>query len=460
MKKYPLTAAQNMHYQWIRKYGTQQVSGLSIVASLQADLDFTLLEKCIRMEIKRYSCMRVQFTKPDSNGHIKQYISSAGTYEIPLKDLSDMTMEEADKTMQSWAYKTIDGDDIPMFEIFMVKLPEGYRGFFLHMDHRLIDSCGVVVMTNDIMSLYTHFKFGSEMPEDLADFEEVLLKDLSKTKNEKRFQRDKNFWDNILDKLGEPIYSDIQGPLTLDRARRKHNNPNLRAADIELKDLFVAVEDYKLDPDSSQTLYNFCQNNQISMTNLLLLGMRTYLSKVNNGQTDISIQNFISRRSTQDEWTSGGSRTIMFPCRTKISPNTDFLSAAQEIQDMQNQIYLHSNYDPQLIYDEIKKRYHTPDNTTYESCYLTYQPLTAKMDNPYLKDIPMHSKWFANGAATKKMYLTVSHTEDGGMNFSYHYQTADLNEKHVELFNYYLMRIIFRGVEQPNLTVGEIMAAV
>ena len=273
MKKYPLTAAQNMHYQWIRKYGTQQVSGLSIVASLQADLDFTLLEKCIRMEIKRYSCMRVQFTKPDSNGNIRQYISSAGTYEIPLKDLSDMTMEDADKTMQSWAYKTIDGDDIPMFEIFMVKLPDGYRGFFLHMDHRLIDSCGVVVMTNDIMSLYTHFKFGSEMPENLADFEEVLLKDLSKTKNEKRFQRDKNFWDNILDKLGEPIYSDIQGPLTLDRARRKHNNPNLRAADIELKDLFVAVEDYKLEPDSSKTLYDFCQNHQISMTNLLLLGM-------------------------------------------------------------------------------------------------------------------------------------------------------------------------------------------
>ena len=127
---------------------------------------------------------------------------------------------------------------------------------------------------------------------------------------------------------------------------------------------------------------------------------------------------------------------------------------------MQNQIYLHANYDPQLIYDEIKKRYGTPENTTYESCYLTYQPMPAKMDNPYLKDIPMHSKWFANGAATKKMYLTVSHTEDGGMNFSYHYQTADLTEKHIELFNYYLMRIIFRGVEQPNLTVGEIMAAV
>ena len=457
MKTYELTAAQKMHYRWIQTYKTQQVSGLSIVASLQADIDFKILKKAIEMEFERYGCLRVQFTKPDKNGDIKQYILPEKINDIPLKDLSDMTMEEADKTMQSWAYHTFDGDDIPMAEFFLMKLPDGYNGFFLHMDHRLIDSCGVVVMTNDIMSLYTHLRFDAPLPAELADYETVLEKDLKKASNEKRFAKDKKFWDDMLDELGEPLYSDIQGPMALDRARKAHNNPTLRCADIELKELFVAVKDYKLDADSANTLFNFCQNHQLSMTNLLLLGMRTYLSKVNNGQQDISIQNFISRRSTHDEWTSGGSRTIMFPCRTVISPDTEFMEAAYLIQNMQNQIYMHSNYDPQYIYDEIRKRYHTPDNTTYESCYLTYQPLPVKMENPYLKDIKMHSKWFANGAATKKMYLTVSHTEDGGMNFSYHYQTVDLNEKDVELFNYYLMRIIFAGVENPALTVGELI---
>ena len=457
MKKYPLTPAQKMHYNWIRKYGTQQVSGLSIVASLQANLDFDLLKKCIQLEIKRYGCMRVRFTKPDKNGDILQYLSEDENYDIPLKDLSDMTMDEADEAMQSWAYNTFDGDDIPMFEIFLMKLPDGYNGFFLHMDHRLIDSCGVTVLTNDIMSLYTHFRFDAPMPADLADYETVLQNDLKKASNEKRFLKDKKFWDDLIDKWGEPIYSDIAGPATLAASRQAHNNPALNCADIELKNLFVDVKDYKLEADGAKQLFDFCQNHQLSMTNLLLLGIRTYLSKVNNGQKDISIQNFISRRSTHDEWTSGGSRTIMFPCRTVIEDDTDFLEAVYQIQSMQNQIYMHSNYDPDLIYEEIEKRYGTPKNTTYESCYLTYQPLPVKMENPYLKDIPMYCKWFANGAATKKMYLTVSHTEDGGMNFSYHYQFADLTEKQVELFNYYLMRIIFRGVEQPNLTIGEII---
>lgn len=457
---YPLTAAQKIHHNWIRTYKTQQVSGVSVVASLQSPVDFGLLKKCIQLELERYGCMRVRFTKPDEKGEVKQYIVKKDARDIPFKDLSGMSMADADHLMQQWAYETFDGDDIPLCDVTMLRLPEGYNGFFIHMDHRLIDSCGLVVMINDLMQLYTHYRFGAKFPAELADFENVLEKDLKKANNEKRFAKDKKFWDDQLDELGEPLYSDIQGPSVLEEARKRHGNKNLRAADIELENLFVEVKDYYLEPEPTKNLMDFCMNHQLSMTNLLLLSIRTYLSKVNDGQEDITIQNFISRRSTHDEWTSGGSRTIMFPCRTVISPDTDFLSAAYEIQNMQNKIYMHSNYDPALIEEEMRRRYHTPEHTTYESCYLTYQPMPVKMDNPHLVNIPQHSKWFANGAATKKMYLTVSHTEYGGMNFSYHYQTAHLVEHDMELLYYYMMRILFKGIAHPDLSIGEIMEQV
>lgn len=457
---YPLTAAQKMHHNWIQDYKTQQVSGVSVVASLKVALDFGLLKKCIQLEFERYGCMRIRFTKPDDKGQVKQYLVEKEKRDIPLKDLSGMSLAEADKLMQQWAYETFDGDDIPLCDVTMVKLPEGFNGFFIHMDHRLIDSCGLVVMINDLMQLYTHYRFGSEYPKDLADFEMVLEKDLKKANNEKRFAKDKKFWDDQLDALGEPLYSDIQGPSVLEEARERHGNKDLRAADIERTNLFVEVKDYYLEPEPTKNLIAFCMNHQLSMTNLLLLGIRTYLSKVNNGQEDITIQNFISRRSTHDEWTSGGSRTIMFPCRTVIPADMEFMAAAYEIQNVQNRIYMHSNYDPALIMEEMRKRYHTPEHTTYESCYLTYQPLPVKMDNPHLVNIQQHSKWFANGAATKKMYLTVSHTEHGGMNFSYHYQTAHLKEHDMELLYYYMMRILFKGIAEPDMSIGEIMEQV
>ena len=71
---YPLTAAQKMHHNWIMDYGTQQVSGVSVVASVQAELDFGLLKKCIQMETERSGCTRIRFTKPDKDGNVQQYL--------------------------------------------------------------------------------------------------------------------------------------------------------------------------------------------------------------------------------------------------------------------------------------------------------------------------------------------------------------------------------------------------
>lgn len=39
---YPLTTAQRMHHDWILRYKTQQVSGVSVMASLKAPMDFGL----------------------------------------------------------------------------------------------------------------------------------------------------------------------------------------------------------------------------------------------------------------------------------------------------------------------------------------------------------------------------------------------------------------------------------
>ena len=121
------------------------------------------------METERSGCTRVRFTKPDKDGNVKQYIEKQDSRDIELKDLSGMeSLAKADELMQQWAYETFDGDNIPMCEFIMLKLPEGYNGFFLHMDHRLIDSCGLVVMIEDLFQLYTHYRYGTACPQELV----------------------------------------------------------------------------------------------------------------------------------------------------------------------------------------------------------------------------------------------------------------------------------------------------
>ena len=455
---YPLAPSQLIHHGPILEYGTQQVANICISMTLQAPLDFGLLKQCIQLEYQRTECLRVRFTKPDAAGQVRQYIAPKEDRDIRFEDLSHMSMWGADHVLEDWSRRVFEGDNIPLDEFVMIALPEGYQGIYLRIDHRLIDSCGVIVMVNDLMELYCHYRFGTPFPEDPTSFTEMVERDLQRSADEKRRERDRAYWESTLEELGEPIYSDIQGQTVLQESRRRHGDKSLRAADREMADLGVNRKIYHLEGEATQNLLDFCLNNQVSMTNLLLLGIRTYLSKVNGGQTDITVRNYVSRRSTHAEWTSGGARTVAYPCRTVIDPDTEFLDALFMIQAVQNRVYRHCNYDPALLTAQMAERYPIPPQTAYDSVGLTYQPLPIRLKNDQLKGIRVRSVWYPNGTAIQKVYLTVMHSaNDLGLDFYFRYQTAALTEGDMELFYYYLMRILFKGIAEPDITVGEML---
>ncbi len=456
---YDLTPAQNSQYQKIREYKTQQVANICVSMTLQSPIDFGLLKKCIEMEYERYDCLRIRFTKAGKDGNIRQYLSNKENREIRHEDLSWKSEEEAYNIMHSWSEVPFEGDNVPLSEFIMISLPWGFNGMYLKVDHRLMDSCAVTVMVNDIMELYCHFKFGALFPQELTSYTDMLKKDLGKASNEKRIAKDAAYWAGTFKQYGEPMYSDITGNSVLEQSREGHRNPNLRAADREMINNQIDSVGYHLDAFATQNLLDFCMNHHTSMTNLLLLGMRTYLSKVCDGQRDITIRNYISRRSTHAEWTSGGNRTIAYPCRTVIDPELTFVEALMEVQDVQNHVYRHANYDPALLSAQMKELFPIPDNTSYESVGLTYQPMPVRLRNEHLGRIPQKNMWIPNGSASQKVYLTAMHSSDDmSLGFYFRYQTAHLTEHDIELFYYYLMRILFKGIAEPEMTIGEIMA--
>ena len=66
--------------------------------------------------------------------------------------------------------------------------------------------------------------------------------------------------------------------------------------------------------------------------------------------------------------------------------------------------------------------------------------------------------WYPNAASTKKIYLTVTHSaSDGGLIFDFHYQKATLTYDDMEKLYYYMMRILYKGMEEPDMTIGEII---
>ena len=96
---------------------------------------------------------------------------------------------------------------------------------------------------------------------------------------------------------------------------------------------------------------------------------------------------------------------------------------------------------------------------TYEPMSLTYQPMTLKEKGlNQLGDIKYQTKWYPNGATTQAMYLTVMHRpEDNGLDFNFEHQVQAVSKEQLEFFYYYMCKIMFKGIERPNLKISEII---
>ena len=178
-----------------------------------------------------------------------------------------------------------------------------------------------------------------------------------------------------------------------------------------------------------------------------------------NGNDDVSINTAIARRATLKEKKSGGTRIHSFPFRTIISKDKTFLEGIYEIRDLQNAYFRHANYDPVQYFAYRGKKYPHKEGQTYEPMSLTYQPMTLRdkrLDD--LGGIKYKTKWYPNGATTQGMYLTVMHRpEDNGLDFNFEHQIKAVSREDLEFLYYYVCKIMFKGIENPNLTIGDII---
>lgn len=457
---FPLTAAQRMIYDMTLEYPEPEVTCIGACMALQVPLDNGLLRKCIWLEQERYDCLRLRFSAPRDSGEAMQYIAPLEKPEIPLVRMGELTEGKAVERMKGWTRIPFERTDAPLCEFRLVELPDGYHGVYLKIDHLLADSCCMITLANDMMELYCHFAFGTPMPGGFYSFREAALHDLKKELDPVRKAADAAFWGKLIE-VGEPVYTDIRGTGRLLESRRRHGNPGLRAADRQRKDNREGQASFYLEPERSGRLASFCAETGISMTNLMLTGLRTYLSAQNGGERDISVRNYVSRRFSRLARLSGGCRVHCYPCRTMIEPDTGFLDAARIIKNLQNHIYRHVDYDPQKVIQGMLDYYHAPEDTIYESVALTCQPMPISLKNEILKGIPYRTMWFSNGTAVQPVYLTVmQNPADAGLEFYVKYQMADYSYDDIERLYTFLMKTLFMGVENPGIPVGKILKEV
>ncbi|MGN0596951.1 MAG: condensation domain-containing protein [Ruminiclostridium sp.] len=456
MKCYPLTAAQRLHYYTVKYCPRQQILNIGTGLYVKEDVDFRLLKKAIYKACERFESMRLRFLQ-DEDGTVYQYVVPFEEREIHFCDFSKWKEEDAHNEMRKWTEEPFERYNSPMNKIVMIKLPGGYNGIYMKVDHITMDSSAIIAFDKDVLEIYCSEKYGLPYPKPMQSYIKAIEKDLEYENDSEAKKRDNEFFSAEIAK-SEPMYTDFTGMGRLITQRRESGNPDLRSAVITSSSLDAAISVYHLEADPSDRLMQFCADNNVPMASLLLMGLRTVLSKFNNDEKDVSVKSCIARRGTLLEKRSGGTRIHFFPLRTIIQPETTFIDAIRVIQSEQNKLFRHANKDPIAHTMERSKYWKLSPGASYESISLTYQPLTLRQKQTEIPDIDYKSFWYSNGVAAQPLYLTVMHrVEDNGLDFNFEYKQDVVTEEEMEYLYYYLCRVLFRGIEDKDRTVGEIL---
>lgn len=457
-KVYPLTVAQKFHMYYQSFCPKKEVLNIGTSLTIGTDIDFEILKASIYKAYERTESMRIRFAE-DKEGNWYQYIVEKEDRDIEYVDFRDKTMEEAAEIMTQWTQVPFKRADSPMSRVVMISTPDGFHGVYLLGDHMIMDAQALIGFLRDIIEIYCHTLYPDMVafPKDMASYIEQLEKDLAYEEGSKAQQRDREYFQKLIDE-SEPIYNGISGDGQLNAERDRCGDPTLRAAVNASRQVDSALDIFHLEEEPTQRLIDFCEANHISLTVLLLMGLRTYFQK-ENGNDDVSINTAIARRGTLKEKKSGGTRIHSFPFRTVISRDKTFMDGIIEIRDLQNEYFRHANYSPMEYFAYRSKKYPHEPGQTYEPMTLTYQPLTMKKKGLNdIGDIQYKTKWYPNGATTQAMYLTVMHRpDDNGLDFSFEHQVASVSRKQLEYMFYYLCKIMFKGIENPDLSIGDII---
>ncbi len=437
-KTYPLTAAQKYHFYYADYCPGKEILNVGSSLTIEFELNVDELRKAIYKAYERCESMRARLVYDEKEKQWYQYIVDKEEREIDFVDFTGKTMEEAEAEMTAWT-RVPFGQDEPMNKIVIIKTPDNFEGMYIVGDHRFLDAQSLIGFMKDVIELYCNANFENvPYPADMRSYVEQLEKDFAYEAGSKASVRDREYFHKLFE-APEPIYNGIDGRKRLDDARRKLKNPNLRAAPTGSDSFAADIDIFHLEGEPTERLMKFCEEQHIC--------------------DDVSMMVAYARRATLLEKKSGGTRIHSFPFRTIIPEDKTFLEGIHEIRDKQNEVFRYVNFDPVECMNYKREVYQTPLGMGYETVALTYQPATLREKGLVdLGDIRYKTKRYGNGYYADGLYLTVMHRpEDNGLDFSFEHQVKAYSRETLELFYYYMCKIMFKGIENPNLKIGAVI---
>jgi hypothetical protein len=452
-KYYDLTSGQKLLVQSQKFSLHKSVNNICTSILMDKALDFHVLKEAIEKEYERNDALRIRVLKVD--GEMKQYFEEYEKPSIEHLDFRGKTKEEMEKDLYAIAGKKITIYGKPMSKVYLMHSYDGKCGLASVVSHFLLDFWGVSVFYSDILKIYESLVNGGDMPKPLYPYEELLVEELN-YKNTDKYIKDHEYFTKIIDE-GEPIFNSINGYSVLEKYRNKKKNPNLRYASEFTLLTKGEHTDRPFPKDLLEKMSSYCSSNKVTLQSIFALAYRSYISKINKNEEDVSLIFIAARRSTLNEKNSGGSRATALPLRTIIGKDMAVNDACELIDRKVTELYRHASIDYLEVMDMLKKKYNAPPISDYAAEVFSFQP--ERLAGPGGSEVEI--KWYGNGTSPFAFFLTIMDGgESSGFSFDYEYRVHTVPNETFEKIHSYMIKAIEAGISKEGITIGDLLEIV
>ncbi|MEE1137970.1 MAG: condensation domain-containing protein [Acutalibacteraceae bacterium] len=450
---YELIPPQEM-IQFMLKYSFfhKQVTQIPESIIVNKDIDFDLMEKAFNIEIERNDCLRLRFFK--EKGRIRQYfLPEYKIGNIPV--LNFKSEQERIDILTADARKPIKMLKGETFRVKFFRTHDNRCGVYVNIHHLVMDNAAVFTFFADLFAVYDSLSEGASMPRPLGKYEDIIKKELAYVADPENFRREEKAYREFMEKDGEPLYLGVEGPKFLEAERIKRKNP-----DIKAPSLFDPIHDkaeltkYSIPYDDSQKIFKFMEENGVSGECLVQLGMRLHVSKINNRHNDTYFIVLCPRRRTLAEKRAGGTLAAPLPQRIVLPENTTFREALEKMAEVQFWAFRHMDY-PYLEYRALQqKMYNYPAAAGASTMMFSWFPLEAGSMNKWEYEFEGYSL----GRYIMVLYsFAMKDTHSGCLKLSCMHRTKFVSVEDIDSFHKGTANALKLGVENPDMTLGEIM---
>ena len=299
----------------------------------------------------------------------------------------------------------------------------------------------------DLFEVYNALKNEKPLPPEPTKYEDLVKKDLIKKNDKEFFDKNYEYFSEMLNDKPEPFYAGLHG----------ENNPiwqkQRKKRKRAMKMFFIKCDTkgyaHKIDADTCNKVMEYCKETSQSPANFLFYTASITASKMNGNVKNMLPLELCNCRGTMTEKNCAGTKVQSIGCYTHIEHNQSFKENFEDFCNNQKSVYRHVGFPDMAFEMMLHKIFRSSMLETYY--YLTYSFIPFKMPKGMKFDV------YSNEKCALPAYVAQLYDIDTGeITMAYDVQTKIMSEEDVKTYHNNYVSVIKQIIENPEIKINNI----